>query len=324
MRIGTRDGTPSIENSVVKLIHDMQNNISSIKDVSNADSPNNLLARLDQDPETARAKYEIIRQRTSGYFKSKGWNDADHLVTKTLTQFSEQLSKRSISDMDELLFQLIVVAKKVLKRHLKYWVKTPEAFNRLLAWLNPDANLAANKYREIHLKLTSLFISYGAANAEDLADETILRVIKKLPEIQPNYQGQPESYFSGVARKIRLEYSRFAQKHEELDDNYLRPIAVPMMDASDSSSDDSYHRCLRNCIAKLNPKDRDLILMYYEEDDYQRIDQRKELAQKLGISPVNLRVRKHRTMQTLEWCIKDCLGLHDSAVPSSRDSSKTD
>ena len=53
-----------------------------------------------------------------------------------------------------------------------------------------------------------MFVSKGFSDAEDLADETINRVAKKLPEIQDTYVGEPARYFHGVARYILREMMR--------------------------------------------------------------------------------------------------------------------
>ena len=288
---------------------------TSVEDLSNVSSLNDPLTQLDPNSETERASQELIRQKTQEYLASKGWADSEHLIDETVAQFNKQLSKLSTSDINHQLSVLTTTARRVLKKHLKYWVKTPEAFKRLMAWLDADEKKAADKYRYIHFKLTNLFIGYGAANAEDLADETILRVIKRLPEIQPTYRGHPDLYFSGVAKKIRKEYMRFAQKHENSFDDYRSKRRTPGVSQPTLSSDNPCHKCLEGCLTELDPRDRDLILSYYEEDTYRRIEQRKDLARKLGMTAVNLRVRKYRIMQTIEQCVKKCLGQLNSANP---------
>src|SRR5262245_21916870 len=83
-----------------------------------------------------------------------------------------------------------------------------EAFDRMLAWLDPDRDKAAEKYEEIRIVLTKIFESRGWVNPEDLADETIDRVTRKVHEVADTYQGKPVLYFHGVARIVHLEYSR--------------------------------------------------------------------------------------------------------------------
>ena len=51
-------------------------------------------------------------------------------------------------------------------------------------------------------------MSKGFSDAEDLADETINRVAKRLPEIRESYVGDPVRYFHGVARFIIREMIR--------------------------------------------------------------------------------------------------------------------
>ncbi len=90
----------------------------------------------------------------------------------------------------------------------KEWFLTQEAFDALLAWLDPDREAAALKYETVRLRLIKIFACRGCSEAEDLADETINRVTSKLPEIQASYTGEPARYFYGVANKIHLEYTR--------------------------------------------------------------------------------------------------------------------
>src|SRR5690349_2354142 len=68
------------------------------------------------------------------------------------------------------------------------------AFDELLSWLAPDPDAAGQQYELIRRKLIALFRCRGCLSPEDLADETINRVIKKLPLIKPGYVGNPISY----------------------------------------------------------------------------------------------------------------------------------
>jgi hypothetical protein len=75
-------------------------------------------------------------------------------------------------------------------------------FEHLLNWLNPDRELAGAKYESIRKRLIQLFLCRGSNAAEELADKTINRVARKLPELSQNYVGEPERYFFGVARGL--------------------------------------------------------------------------------------------------------------------------
>src|ERR671927_1499820 len=90
----------------------------------------------------------------------------------------------------------------------KEWELTREAFANVLAWLDQDAGKAGEKYEEIRAALIEIFMCRGCPIAEELADDTIDRVIRKLDAIRENYIGDPALYFYGVAQMIHLEYAR--------------------------------------------------------------------------------------------------------------------
>src|SRR5215216_208156 len=64
------------------------------------------------------------------------------------------------------------------------WKLTNEEFDDLLSWLDPDRERAGIRYEEIRDDLIKKFRLCWCSAAEDLADETINRVVKKLPEFR--------------------------------------------------------------------------------------------------------------------------------------------
>src|SRR5689334_16216090 len=83
-----------------------------------------------------------------------------------------------------------------------------EAFEKLLAWLDPDRDKAAEKYHRIHLRLVRILAAKGCAVAEDLADETFNVVASKGDEFFKTYDGDPALYCYAVARKLYLEWRK--------------------------------------------------------------------------------------------------------------------
>lgn len=177
----------------------------------------------------------------------------------------------------------------------KDWVLTQDAFDGLLAWLDPNRELAAQKYETIRIRLIKIFACRGCSEAEDLADETINRVTRKLPEIQAGFEGEPARYFYGVANKIHLEYVRRKPPP---------PLANPKIDSEESELE---YQCLDRCVEKLTPENRDLVLSYYQEEKHAKIEHRKNLAAKLGIAANALRIRAHRIRATLLECVQQCV-----------------
>ena len=177
----------------------------------------------------------------------------------------------------------------------KEWVLTQEAFDALLAWLDPNRDVAAQKYETVRCRLTKIFACRGCFEAEDLADETINRVTSKLAEIQKGFVGEPARYFYGVANKIHLEYIRRKP---------LPQLPNPVVDSGESELE---YECLDRCVNKLSPENRALVLSYYQEEKHAKIEHRKLLASRLGIAANALRIRAHRIRASLQECVKQCL-----------------
>ena len=65
--------------------------------------------------------------------------------------------------------------------------------------------------------------------------------------------------------------------------------------------------CLHNCMEFLDAPSRELILQYYQHEKKAKIDHRKDLAERLGISLNTLRMRAHRIKESLQKCVRECV-----------------
>jgi DNA-directed RNA polymerase specialized sigma24 family protein len=173
---------------------------------------------------------------------------------------------------------------------------TAANFDRTLAWLNPDREQAGAKLETIRRRLVEILASRGCPDADYWADETIDRVVSKIDDVMPGYEGNPAYYFYGVAKKIYLECMK----------KTLHPYAPPP--AQPSEDIEREHECLEGCMVRLTEEDRTVILGYYSKDGREKIINRNELAQKLGIGLNALRIRVYRIRIALKVCIEDCLG----------------
>lgn len=172
---------------------------------------------------------------------------------------------------------------------------TEEEFNQLLAWLGPTPDAAAERYESIRHGLIIVFVNRHCPDAEDLADETINRVAKKVKDLAGHYEGDPVRYFHGVAKKVFLEYTR--QKH---------PPAPPPPNTPDAEAE-AYHDCLDACLERLTPENRKLILTYYGEKRRRKIASRRKLREQMSLKPGALRARTFRIRAALETCVRQCL-----------------
>jgi DNA-directed RNA polymerase specialized sigma24 family protein len=161
------------------------------------------------------------------------------------------------------------------------------AFDELLSWLAPDPEAAGRQYELIRQKLITLFTFRGSVFPDELADETISRVTRKLPQIKPNYTGSPVRYFYGVAKRVYLE-----QLHRVPVQKVLPPPPLK------EDSEELFQR-LDYALGKLEQSDRELILSYYQGDGHEKIDHRKDLARQMGVGLNTLRLRIYRIKSQL-------------------------
>lgn len=183
---------------------------------------------------------------------------------------------------------------------------TQEGLDRLLAWLHADAERAGRVlYEQIRPALVGGFRAHGCpeAHADDLADETILRVSCEPQGFFDAYVGEPLRYFRRVAHFVHLEYLRRQKKTVPLpEDIEVRAPAA----AADEDVEREYG-CLEECISHLGPNSRELVLQYYQGERRVKIESRKALAERLDTKLPQLRLRAHRIRATLKDCIVNCL-----------------
>ncbi|HVE58946.1 MAG TPA: hypothetical protein VNB22_19135 [Pyrinomonadaceae bacterium] len=172
-------------------------------------------------------------------------------------------------------------------------------FAKLLDWLHPDADTAGKIYESVRNRLIKIFYARGSCIAEELADETIDRVVGKIKWLSEHYEGEPFLFFYGVAKKVFLEYSK-KPKLQELPATLIKENAA-------SENSEIYYECLDRCLAKMLPAQQELILEYYQGEKQAKIKQRKLMEARLGISNQTLRVRILRLRETIQKCVRNCV-----------------
>ena len=177
----------------------------------------------------------------------------------------------------------------------KDWFLSQEAFDALLKWLDPDREQAAMKYEEIRKRLIKIFTGRDCVEAEDLADETLNRVVSKLDELGTEFEGDRGRYFFGVANKVYLEYKRRKLPQSS-------PSPPP-----DSNQIELEFRCMEHCIETLSEENKYLLLQYYGAEGRAKVEQRKRLAEQLKIAPNALRIRAYRIRVGLQECMAKCI-----------------
>ena len=180
---------------------------------------------------------------------------------------------------------------------------TPEAFTKLLAILDPDPEAAGGKYEKLRRKLIKFFEWRGSFISDELADETLNRLARKIDqgeEIEKNVY----ALSLGIARFVLLEALK-RPDNNRLDIKELAAIAAPP--GPWEEDDDLWVVCLRECLRGVSEENRELIIEYYQDEGRARIDDRKMLAAGLGISLNALFSRAKRTRDKLEECVARCV-----------------
>ena len=180
---------------------------------------------------------------------------------------------------------------------------TPEDLKRLLTRLAPDPEVAGGKYEELRRQLIKFFEWRGSFFPDELADETINRLAQKIKEDKEIKKGI-NALALGIARFVFLEsLKRPDRRRVEME--VLTDVAAPPEQRDED--DDLWLACLKECLRSITDENREIILEYYQDERRAKIDDRRLLAAKLGISPNGLFSRARRIRDKLEQCVSRCV-----------------
>jgi DNA-directed RNA polymerase specialized sigma24 family protein len=174
---------------------------------------------------------------------------------------------------------------------------TQEKFASFLAWLAPDRDRAGEEYERLRFRLCTFFSQRGSSFADELADETINRVILKSSEEQIENK---IAYCYGVAKNVYRESLRKERTHLDIDDVI---IAAKTPEAPSFSRE-----CLDKCLDKLSPEGRNLLLDYFSEAKQAKIELHRRISDHLKMTQTALRMKVMRTKQKLKTCVRECMG----------------
>jgi DNA-directed RNA polymerase specialized sigma24 family protein len=187
----------------------------------------------------------------------------------------------------------------------KEWPLTAPAFRRLLAWLDESSGSEGQTYLEMRRRLVAYFDRKACSAPDELADETLNRVARRLEEEGKIESETPAKYCYIVARFVFMEHLRETQKGTVVLDEIRRQKhggdAVEVDDNKEKMLD-----CLGQCTSKLESVSRELITRYYVGKERVKIENRRALAEGLGITVNALAIRACRIRDKLEACVRQC------------------
>lgn len=200
-------------------------------------------------------------------------------------------------------------AKNLFK---KDWTPTPEAFDKMLGWLDSDREKAAEEYEKIRQKLIKLFKWRNCRPEEDYADITINRVMRRISEEVDASKDKPYLYFHGTALNVLREFWRGQQKHKHEDFENILPLELTTENPQqliekklEQQKETGRFNCMRECLNELSPEAKAMIMEYHHGESKKNV--RQELAEKMNISMNVLRIKACRVRADLQNCVEKCV-----------------
>ncbi|HWN10508.1 MAG TPA: hypothetical protein VNO50_14790 [Pyrinomonadaceae bacterium] len=194
-------------------------------------------------------------------------------------------------------------------RPKKDWTLNPRALDRLLTWLDEGTNSEGQKYLEMRRRLVSYFDRKNCVPPDELADETLNRVARRLEEEGAIESESAARYCYITARFVFMEHLRNIKNADQLlDESRRMPLAAfPQPGTEDENrAKERMLNCLEQCTSALELQSRDLITRYYVGGGRSKIENRQQLARELGITVNALSIRACRIRDKLEVCLREC------------------
>lgn len=185
-------------------------------------------------------------------------------------------------------------------------------FERLLELLdvNRDQSAEQNNYLNLCRRLNFYFERKGVHSAQELTDETISRVTQKLARRAEKVEEEIRNivaFCQEFANLILLEHWRSIER-QALDLMELPPSQEPShnpgmleQERQESLLRQQRFGCMRQCLQRIRTREHDLVTLNCT------VDNREELARKLGITIIALRMRVFHIRKKLRQCVVRCM-----------------
>jgi DNA-directed RNA polymerase specialized sigma24 family protein len=188
---------------------------------------------------------------------------------------------------------------------------TKPVFNRLLEWLDDGVESHGERYVEMRRRLVLYFERRHRPHADELADETLNRISRTLERSGVIVTRPPARYCYVIARFVLLEDYRREARHVRLHESETLLGSLPGCGCAlepDLGLVIQQQRldCLDHCLLALKPEQRELVVEYYRDTGRQKIERRRDIAGRLGITMNALGIRVCRIRDVLTECMERC------------------
>ena len=174
----------------------------------------------------------------------------------------------------------------------------PTGLEKLFRLLEPEALFVEDGFQTCRLKLLKFFAWRYCEDPDNLADETISRLLKNIGAGQEISAEHAYSYVYAIAKNVFYEYLRAKKKSGILTDLEDFQETAPPARAAD---------CRKICLEQLSAAKLELLEHYYLDD----VDS-DDIARELGLTLNALRLQIHHCKVGLKRCLKDCIKRGDS------------
>jgi DNA-directed RNA polymerase specialized sigma24 family protein len=205
------------------------------------------------------------------------------LAAASLNTMAEDPHDRSISEAH---------AKASGRRQI-----SPDNFSRLLGALGDTPQKAGLHYEQLRAKLFFFFTRRSLQFPEDLADEVLDRLGRRLSEGLAI--SSVDAFALGVARHVVQEQSAIRNQPQAVDPSFFDNIPAILTTPNEDERIAHLERCLR----RLPSFEARLLKGYYSADGGS-ITARRNMAERLGIPPGTLRQRAFLIRRRLLECVK--------------------
>ena len=188
----------------------------------------------------------------------------------------------------------------------KNWSLTTDSFHRLLHWLDEGGDSGGEAYLAMRQRLLNYFDRKNCLTPDNLADETMNRVARRLEE-GGLVAEIPAKFCYSTARFVFLEELRTQSREREFCGTVRAEGRAGQENTKEQEAQQRRLACLEKCMAEVEPAQRELVLRYYHGTQRAKIENRRAQAAELGLTPNALAIRACRIREQLEQRVRQCL-----------------
>jgi DNA-directed RNA polymerase specialized sigma subunit len=176
-------------------------------------------------------------------------------------------------------------------------------FEQFLLLLDTHREQAGEKYELLRRKLGVFFRARGHSNSDELADETIDRVVRRVADTEI---ADVVRFSLGVARRVSSEHHRHPA-NLSLDEIHEPKSPSDPNQALHEQEEERRRECLIKFINELEEQDRTIIQGWYLYTGSEKVKSKEALMRGVSASAGALRTRAFRIRQQLRERVEEYL-----------------